>query len=171
MADILGVKAGTLNPPWEQKRCYIGLSWVFLRDFIYNHLNEENGLGAFALAIYGLIIFPQVLGHIEVSVIDFFSQFQHGCNPAIAILAETIRSLNYCRQNKETRFTRYAPLLYMWIRSHVPCEGIVFKKPYFPRTSPINEFCQNRWPESKTEEWWFWFFQGLKSKQLKWMAP
>ena len=75
LAGVLGVKAGTLNPLWEQKGCYIGLPWVFFQDFIYNHLNEENGLAAFALAIYGLIIFPQVLGHIEVSVIDFFSQF------------------------------------------------------------------------------------------------
>ena len=66
LADVLEVKARTLNPPWEQKGCHIGLPWVFLRDFIYNHLNEENGLAAFALAIYGLLIFPQVLGHIEV---------------------------------------------------------------------------------------------------------
>ena len=50
----------------------MGLRWDFIRDFIYSHLNEECGLTTFALAIYGLVIFPQVLGYIEVSVIDFF---------------------------------------------------------------------------------------------------
>ena len=58
-------------------------------------------LATFALAIYGLITFSQVLGHIEVSVIDFFSQFQHGSNPTIEILAKTIRSLNHCLKTKK----------------------------------------------------------------------
>ena len=38
------------------------------------HLNDDQGLDAFALAVYGLIIFPQVTGYIEVAVVDFFEQ-------------------------------------------------------------------------------------------------
>ncbi|EOY21877.1 Uncharacterized protein TCM_014028 [Theobroma cacao] len=34
----------------------------------------EQGLLAFAMAIYGLVVFPKVLGHVEVLVIDFFDQ-------------------------------------------------------------------------------------------------
>ena len=59
---------------------------------------------AFALAIYGLVIFPWILGYIEMAVVDTFEQIQHGSNPALAILAETFRSLNYCRSNQEGFF-------------------------------------------------------------------
>ena len=45
---------------------------------------------ACALAIYGLVIFPGILGYIEMAVVDTFEQIQHGSNPALAILAETL---------------------------------------------------------------------------------
>ena len=74
---------------------------------------------AFALSIYGLVIFPGMLGYIEMAMVDTFEQIQHGSNPSSAILAETFRSLNYCRHNQEGRFLGCAPLLYIWIMSHL----------------------------------------------------
>lgn len=60
---------------------------------------QENDLEliATALEVYGLIIFPKALGYIDSRVIDLFHQVMHGVNPVPAILAETFRSLNYCR--------------------------------------------------------------------------
>ena len=54
------------------KKGSIGLEWVFLRDFINNHINEDQGLATLALSIYGLVIFHRVIGHMEMIVIDFF---------------------------------------------------------------------------------------------------
>ena len=96
---------------------------------------------AFALSIYGLVIFPGILGYIEMAVVDTFEQIQHDSNPSLAILAETFHSLNYYRRNQLGRFLGCAPLLYIWIRSHTMCEGITFTKSYFPRAYPITEFC------------------------------
>ena len=107
---------------------------------------------AFALSVYGLIIFPGMLGYIEMAVVDTFEHIQYGNNPSLVILAETFRSLNYCRRNQEGRFLRFAPLLYIWIRSHIMCEGITFTKSYFPRAAPIIEFNQNTWPQPETKE-------------------
>ena len=59
---------------------------------------------AFALAIYGLVIFLGILGYIEMAVVDTFEQIQHSSNPSLAFLAETFRSLNYCCCNQEGRF-------------------------------------------------------------------
>ena len=114
---------------------------------------------AFALAIYGLIIFPRGQGYIETAVVEVFQQIQHGSNPSLAILAETFRSLNYCRRNKDECFLGCIPLLYIWIRSHIKCEGITFTKPYLSGASPISEFCKNVWPSPRTEEWWVISFQ------------
>ncbi|MBA0823530.1 hypothetical protein Goarm_020256, partial [Gossypium armourianum] len=51
-----------------------------------------------------LIIFPKVLGHIEVTVVDFFENLRQDINPAPTILAETFRSLSSCRKKGERCF-------------------------------------------------------------------
>ena len=104
-------------------------------------------------------------------VVDTFEQIQHGSNPSLTILAEISCSLNYCRHNKEERFLGCASLLYIWIRSHIPCEGISFKKSHFLGASPIAEFCKNAWLKPKTKEWWTLFFQNSDDEQIHWMAP
>ena len=92
---------------------------------------------AFALSIYGLVvIFLGMLGYIEMVVVDTFKQIQHGSNPSPAILAETFRSLNYCHRNQEGRFLGCAPLLYIWVKSHIIWEGITSTKSYFPGVAP-----------------------------------
>ena len=114
--------------------------------FHMEHLHDEDGMVAFALSIYGLVIFPEMLGYIEMAVVDTFEQILLGSNPSPAILAETFQSLNSCRRNHEGHFLRCAPLLYIWIKSHAICKGITFIKSYFPRAALIVEFCQNTWP-------------------------
>ena len=123
---------------------------------------------AFALAIYRLIIFPRGQGYIETAVVEVFQEIQHDSNPSLAFLAETFRSLNYCRRNKDEWFLGCVPLLYIWIRSHVKCEGITFTKSYLPRASPNFEFCKNTWPPPRIKEWWVSSLQD--SDQLQWMA-
>ena len=112
---------------------------------------------------------PRGQGYIETAVVEVFQQIQHGSNPSLAILAETFRSLNYCRRNKDECFLGCISLLYIWIRSHIKCEGITFTKPYLPGASPISEFCKNAWPSPKSEECWIISLQNLD--QLQWMAP
>ena len=116
------------------------------------HLNDDQGLDAFVLAVYGLIIFPRVIGYIEVAVVDFFEQIQNHCNPSSAILTETFRSLNFCQQNTESRFMRCLPMLYIWLRSHLPCKKSAFVKPYLSNSLPIEEFCNSEWSGPRTKE-------------------
>ena len=110
---------------------------------------NENEIVAFALSVYGLIIFPGMLGYIEIAVVDTFEEIQHGSNPSLVILAETFRSLNYYRRNQKG-----AHLCYIWIRSHILCERITFTRSYFLGAASIIEFNQNTWPQPKTEKWW-----------------
>ena len=84
-----------------------------------------------------------MLGYIEMAVVDTFEQIQHCSNLSLAILAETFRSLNYYRHNQEGHFLGCTPLLYIWVRSHILCEDITFKKSYFSRAAPTIEFIQN----------------------------
>ncbi|MBA0635471.1 hypothetical protein Godav_029455, partial [Gossypium davidsonii] len=79
----------------------------------------------FALAVYGLIVFLKVLGHIEVAVIDFFEKLRQGINPVPTIIAETFRSLNACRKKGEGRFIGYAQLL-----NNLLAEDITWRAPW-----------------------------------------
>ena len=72
LAKIMGIEPVDVDGYLVRKKGSIELEWVFLRDFINSHINENRGLPTLALSIYGLIIFSRVIGHIEVTVIDFF---------------------------------------------------------------------------------------------------
>ena len=142
----------------------------FVRRFIMEHLNDDQGLDAFVLAVYGLIIFPRVTRYIEVAVVDFFEQIQNSCNPSSAILAETFRSLNFFRRNIESRFVGCLPMLYIWLKSHLLCEKGAFTKPYLSNSFPIEEFCNNEWSSPKTKEQWVAFLGKISEGQLVWLA-
>ncbi|KAL1082035.1 hypothetical protein V6Z11_D09G106800 [Gossypium hirsutum] len=92
--------------------------WFSLRELVQNHPDTLRRIDLFALAIYGLAIFPKVLRHIEVAVVDFFEKLRQGINPVPTISAETFRSLNAYRKKGEGRFIGCAQLLNVWIFSH-----------------------------------------------------
>ncbi|MBA0731335.1 hypothetical protein Golax_004517, partial [Gossypium laxum] len=98
-----------------ENRCIL---WKSLRDQILAHPNTEKRVDIFALSIYGLVIFPKVLGHIDEAVIDLFDQLDRRVTPVPTILAETSRSLSACRRTREGRFIDCAQLLLVWFHSH-----------------------------------------------------
>ncbi|MBA0876129.1 hypothetical protein Goshw_000054 [Gossypium schwendimanii] len=65
----------------------------------------------FALSIYGLVIFPKALGHIDEAVTDLFNQLDRRVTPVPVIFLETFRSLSACRRTGEGRFIGCAQLL------------------------------------------------------------
>ena len=72
LAKIMRIEPVDADGYLVSKEGGIRLEWVFLRDFINSHINEDRGLATLALSIYGLVIFLRVIGHIEMTVIDFF---------------------------------------------------------------------------------------------------
>ncbi|MBA0785316.1 hypothetical protein Gotri_026569 [Gossypium trilobum] len=57
---------------------------------------SKQWVGVFALSIYGLVIFPKALGHIDDAVSDLFDRLEKRVTPVPVILAETFRYLNVC---------------------------------------------------------------------------
>ncbi|KAG8479568.1 hypothetical protein CXB51_029346 [Gossypium anomalum] len=99
--------------------------WFSLRDLVLNHPDMLKRVNLFALAIYGLIVFPKVLGHIEVAVVDFFEKLKQGINPISTILAETFRSLSICKRKWEGRFIGCVQLL-----NNLHAEDITWRAPW-----------------------------------------
>ncbi|MBA0770868.1 hypothetical protein Gotri_019426 [Gossypium trilobum] len=48
------------------------IPWKSLRDLILAPPNTKKRVEVFALSIYGLVIFPKALGHIDEAVSDLF---------------------------------------------------------------------------------------------------
>ncbi|MFQ6660161.1 hypothetical protein Gotur_028772 [Gossypium turneri] len=86
---------------------------TFLRklDLILAHLDARKKVDIFALSIYGLVVFPKTLGHVDEAVTDLFDQLDKRVSPIPVILAETFKSLNACRRAGEGRFIGCAQLL------------------------------------------------------------
>ncbi|MFQ6670465.1 hypothetical protein Gotur_035371, partial [Gossypium turneri] len=95
----------------RKKNEFSCVPWFSLRDLVQNRPDIFKKVDLFALAIYGLIVFPKVLGHIEVAVANFFEKLRQRINPVLTILAETFRSRNSYRRKGEGRFIRCAQLL------------------------------------------------------------
>ncbi|MBA0637057.1 hypothetical protein Godav_028916 [Gossypium davidsonii] len=87
-------------------------------NLILAHPDGEKKVDVFALSIYGLVIFPRALGHVDEVVLDLFDRLDKGVTPVPTILAETFRSLNACRRVGEGRFIGCAQLLLAWFHSH-----------------------------------------------------
>ncbi|MBA0880852.1 hypothetical protein Goshw_005253 [Gossypium schwendimanii] len=50
----------------------MNITWKSLKDIILAHPDVKKRVDVFALSIYGLVIFPKALGHIDEAVTDLF---------------------------------------------------------------------------------------------------
>ena len=119
------------------------------------------------------MLFLKVAGYVEERVLKLFVKIEEGVNPIMPILAETFRSLNHCRTKKAGKFIGCAPLLYIWIVSHVECPPefnipkMKFTNSWNMMQNPILEFTRTNvgqiLPEKKV---WVDFFSTLKPENV-----
>ncbi|MFQ6658069.1 hypothetical protein Gotur_027495 [Gossypium turneri] len=74
------------------------IHWKNLPDMILAHPDVRKRVDIFALSIYGLVVFPKALGHVEEAVANLFDRLDKRVTLVPAILAETFRSLNACEK-------------------------------------------------------------------------
>ncbi|MBA0786703.1 hypothetical protein Gotri_025264, partial [Gossypium trilobum] len=87
-------------------------------DLILAHPDVKKRVDVFALRIYGLVVFPKLLRHVDEAVSDLFDRRDKRVTPVPAILAETFRSLSMCRRAGEGRFIGCTQFLLAWFHSH-----------------------------------------------------
>ncbi|KAG8482666.1 hypothetical protein CXB51_024129 [Gossypium anomalum] len=104
LMNITGMSKQWVTARIKQKGGCRYIPWRNLRDLILAHPDKKKSVDVFALSIYGLVIFPKALRHIDEAVSDLFNRLGKGTTPVPAILAETFKSLNACRRVGEGRF-------------------------------------------------------------------
>ncbi|MFQ6659969.1 hypothetical protein Gotur_028652 [Gossypium turneri] len=100
---------------------------------ILAHPDTKKKVDVFALSIYGLVIFPKALGHIDEAVTDLFDQLDRRVTPVPAILAETFRSLSACRRTELAATPRRDDIIgekWMAILQNLRDEDVEWKAPW-----------------------------------------
>ncbi|MBA0786101.1 hypothetical protein Gotri_006786, partial [Gossypium trilobum] len=121
--------------------------------------------------IYGLVIFPRALGHVDEVTSDLFDRFDKRITPVSTILAETFRSLNACRRAGEARFIGCVQLLLAWFHSHFWKTDKVSYRVFFENYSPLKEIAATPRRDDISEEKWLVILQNLHEEDIEWRAP
>ncbi|GLT40975.1 hypothetical protein SLA2020_150680 [Shorea laevis] len=171
LAKIMGIEVQDLEGLIKNNGESEGIPWYVLRDVILGNPDNRVRLNVFALAIYGLVLFPKALGYVDGKIVNLFEQLLDNANPIPAILAETFRSLNHCRINGQGRFTGCAQLLTIWLKSHFECLHSEFKDPNVGDRFPVEEFKMSTWPRAMSRRAWMEKLQTVTATNVIWKAP
>ncbi|XP_057953336.1 uncharacterized protein LOC131147782 [Malania oleifera] len=151
----------------ESKR----ITWKCLKELLEEEKGEEVQIHLFALAIYGLIVFPKELGTIDRSTISFVGQVKNGANPIPGILAETFRSLNKCRSKGQERLKCCVSLLYVWFASHLPSNQGGYRNTFLALRISLAEFEEAQQNVQWSKANWNEKLHKLRELGLVWQAP
>ncbi|MBA0879282.1 hypothetical protein Goshw_020538 [Gossypium schwendimanii] len=72
MVNITGISEQWVAAWIKQKGDSKCIPWKNLRDLILAHPNMKKKVDVFALSIYGLVVFPKALGHVDEAITDLF---------------------------------------------------------------------------------------------------
>ena len=152
LAQIMNVDASLLVSVTRLKGKNECVQCDFLVRYMIENNNDDRVIDIFGLVVYGILIFPQSPGYVDAAVVDLIEQISNQANPVPAIVAEIIRSLNFCRRKGEGDFIGCTQLLYMWIRSHFWGKYETSIRFHMSAIIPIFEFCKKKWPNDQTRE-------------------
>ncbi|KAF1866015.1 hypothetical protein Lal_00013695 [Lupinus albus] len=132
---------GTRPEPFDiikQGEIY-GLKTAFLKKHLIKTIEQGDCVllkPAFALAIYGVVLFPFVYDMVDQAAIDVFTKFKKFLvNPVPAVLAETLLSFQMCHERGVHKVRCCIQLLFVWMMTR-------FKHHQYPDWSryPLRRF-------------------------------
>ncbi|MBA0574164.1 hypothetical protein Golob_001396 [Gossypium lobatum] len=133
-------------------------------------LSERKRVDIFALGIYGLVVFPKALGHVDEAVLDLFNRLDKGVTPILAVLAKMFRSLSACRRTGEERFIGCAQLLPAWFHNHFWKVRKVSYRVFSKNYSPLKELVSTPRRDDISGEKWIMILQNLQEEDVEWRA-
>jgi hypothetical protein len=152
-----------------------GLKWKFLEVELekkkeqYGSMLERDRL--IALGIYGLVLFPSLIGVISLEAAAAFVEYENThVNPTTAILAETFLTLNHFRKTGKGAVRCCTQLLYIWMVSHVETKKPIFNNFWWFNQKPLKIMEEEEWG-ILGDQGWMKKLQELPSSNFSWKAP
>jgi hypothetical protein len=152
-----------------------GLKWKFLEVELekkkeqYGSILERDRL--IALGIYGLVLFPSLIGVISLEAAAAFVEYENThVNPTTAILAETFLTLNHFRKTGKGAVRCCTQLLYIWMVSHIETKKPIFNNFWWFNQKPLKIMEEEEWG-ILGDQGWMKKLQELPSSNFSWKAP
>ncbi|MFQ6622659.1 hypothetical protein Gotur_001910 [Gossypium turneri] len=82
LMNITGMSEQWVVARIKQKGDSRCIPWKNLKDIILAYLDTKKKVDAFALSIYGLVVFPKALGHVDEAVTDLFDRLDKRVTPS-----------------------------------------------------------------------------------------
>ncbi|KAL1156920.1 hypothetical protein V6Z11_A08G121100 [Gossypium hirsutum] len=170
LMNISGMSETWVTTRIQQKGDSKCIPWENLPDLVLTHPYERKRVDIFALSIYGLVIFPKALRHVDEAVADLFVRLVKGITPVPAILPETFRSLSTCQKTVEGRFIGCAQLLMVLFHGHFWKVDKVSYRVFFEGYSLLKKEAVIQRREDISKEKWMEILQNLKEGDIEWRA-
>jgi hypothetical protein len=127
-----------------------GFKWKFIKAGMKKNA-EEGKLGderykLVAFTIFGLVLFPSKIRVISLEAANVFVEYEYDrINPSLAILAETMLSLNHYRMYGKGAMRCCSLMLYLWIVSHIETPKDIFNNFWWFDLRPLKVTIEKTW--------------------------
>ncbi|KAH1193148.1 hypothetical protein GmHk_19G054253 [Glycine max] len=123
VAAVIGDSAKELDRIKQIRNGVVGLPRKYLEDKARDMASQEKW-GAFAdvlaLLIFGVVLFPNVDGLVDLAAIDAFLAYHHSKeSPVVAILADLFDTFDRRCEKNSARIVCCLPALCVWLISHL----------------------------------------------------
>jgi hypothetical protein len=147
-----------------------GLKWRMLEI----KLEKKSGLEKerlITLGIFGIELFSSHTGVVSLEAAAAYVEYENTqINPVVAVLAETILTLNHCRRTEKGAMRCCTQLLYIWMASHIKIKKPVFNNFWWFTQRPLKLVEEKEWGDLDNQGW-VDKLEGFPNSDFKWRAP
>ncbi|MBA0637731.1 hypothetical protein Godav_029131, partial [Gossypium davidsonii] len=119
---------------------------TFLKKLInITGMNAKKKVDVFALSVYGLVVFPKALGHVDEAITDLFDRLHKRVTPVLLLLA--------------------------WFNSHFWKVDKVSYRVFSENYSPLKEMVAIPRRDDISEGKWKEILRNLREEDIEWRAP
>ncbi|PKI56467.1 hypothetical protein CRG98_023105 [Punica granatum] len=132
---------------------------------------QANLCHTFLLLTFGTLLLPSAADRIDATLASIVLQVVGGRGYEVALVAETIRSLNCITQTADRRLRGSPILLQSWLQSHASPFGLMRPVLFFNRLeSIISQLLPLVRVEERKVSEWITIFRKVSPKGFKWRA-
>ncbi|KAJ1421347.1 hypothetical protein SESBI_13781 [Sesbania bispinosa] len=166
VGELIGLPSSQTG--FETRGSVQGWKQTFLEDHLKT-LAEQGEWDFFkttlALLLYGLVLFPFTLGVVDQAAMDVFFFYEtQGTNPVMAILADTLMSMEVCHKKQ-----RVIEVLQSFALCMV-CNPFVCIRSFGSLVTSLPDFSRIEIPE-KTAQQWKNDFARYQGQHFPWVCP
>ena len=115
-----------------------------------------------ALLVFGVILFPNVDGLVDLAMIDTFLAYHHNKeSPIVAVLADAYDTFDWRCKKSGSRIVCCTPALYVWLVSHI----------FRHESRPVCPLQGHRLCAEKGKANWEQLLAGMVGASVNWFPP